>query len=478
MSKRTFPQPGLMLISPLACALALGGCERESRVPSTPSEPAAPTAQEPPAMPGPDTVEDPPPPADLPVPTTAALPVYQLSQLAEPPEWDRLDLYQNSLTRPEFERLLRDVYCEGEAWRSTISISDDHAEIRRSTASLNGGTFRLYFAKTPPPAGTPAPPRFWRAASELPPATDLERRPLEGVRIAIDPGHIGGEWAKVEERWFQIGDGGPVMEGRLSLKVAELLSVELANLGATVLPVRTREEPVTKLRIPDLEVEARSELRAMGIDPEASGDGVPTQMTVAWRAEKLFYRTAEIRARADLINTALFPDVTLCLHFNAAGWGDPAKPTLVSGNHLHILVNGCYSESEIRLDDQRFEMLLRLLQRTSDTEIALSDAVAASFAEATGLDPFTYTGTNAQRVSASPYVWARNLLANRTYRSPVIFLEPYVMNTREVYQRIQAGDYPGTRSVAGQDRPSIFREYASAVAAGVANYYRETRADR
>ena len=81
--------------------------------------------------------------------------------------------------------------------------------------------------------------------------------------------------------------------------------------------------------------------------------------------------------------------------------------------------------------------------------------------------PETKSTSNATRPGPSPYVWARNLLANREYRCPVVFLEAYAMNNREVWERIQAGDYEGEREVAGSRRPSIFREYADAVAAGV-----------
>ncbi|RYD62368.1 MAG: hypothetical protein EOP84_34650 [Verrucomicrobiaceae bacterium] len=69
------------------------------------------------------------------------------------------------------------------------------------------------------------------------------------------------------------------------------------------------------------------------------------------------------------------------------------------------------------------------------------------------------------------YLWARNLLANRVYRNPVVFLEPYVMNSRPVWKRVQLGDYEGTRIIAGEQRKSIYREYADGVVEGVRRYY-------
>ena len=79
------------------------------------------------------------------------------------------------------------------------------------------------------------------------------------------------------------------------------------------------------------------------------------------------------------------------------------------------------------------------------------------------------------RVGTNEAVWARNLLANRLYECPVIFLEPYRMNHEEVYARVQAGDYEGEREVAGKMRRSIFREYADAVVAGLRDYYSSAR---
>src|SRR5205807_8920991 len=92
------------------------------------------------------------------------------------------------------------------------------------------------------------------------------------------------------------------------------------------------------------------------------------QQAICWQSEMLFYRYSEIRRRAVLVNTKLHPDLTVSLHFNAEGWGDPANPTLIDNNHLHLLVGGSYLQDELELDDQRFEMIRRLLSRAYDEE--------------------------------------------------------------------------------------------------------------
>jgi hypothetical protein len=55
--------------------------------------------------------------------------------------------------------------------------------------------------------------------------------------------------------------------------------------------------------------------------------------------------------------------------------------------------------------------------------------------------------------------------------APVIFCEAYSMNDPLIFQRIQLGDYDGTRLIQGKKFPSIYREYADAVTQGLVNYF-------
>jgi hypothetical protein len=96
-------------------------------------------------------------------------------------------------------------------------------------------------------------------------------------------------------------------------------------------------------------------------------------------------------------------------------------------------------------------------------------------ARVTGLPPYQYSSPNAKSVGISGYVWARNLLANRLYECPVIYIEPYVMNSQDFFARIQAGEYAGLRNFGGVMRPNIFEEYAQGVVDGLADYFRTTR---
>ena len=397
-----------------------------------------------------------------------------LGILGSHPKWAVLEKYQETITHDEFTRLIQDVYCTHGFAQDSIEINENTARILMNRKAQK--FFTLRFAEND--ASRNPVPRLWRPAKSLPPAKP--EKPLSGLRLALDPGHLGGKWAKMEERWFQVDRSQPVQEGDLVLNVARLLAPRLRQLGAKVFFVRNSNEPVTAKRPDDFRELARKILIKNGVPhprPDVLDPNDPEkEQTIRWQSEILFYRYSEIRRRAVLVNTKLHPDLVLCLHFNAEGWGDPNNPVLIDVNHLHLLVNGSYLQDELEFDDERFEMIRRLLSRAYDEELPLADTIAAAMARETKLPPYEYPTTNSTtRVGSSGYVYARNLLATRLYRCPVVYCEPYVMNSRDAFARIQAGDYEGVRNVNGIERKSIFREYADSVVDGLVEYYSKAR---
>jgi len=380
----------------------------------------------------------------------------KVSPLAPTPDWSRLDPYQETITRADFEELLNKIYAPNAAADGLIDITDKGAFVRTDGV---GSPYLLKFAVDRDSARRR--PVYWKSREALPPL--LPGKPLNGLKVAIDPGHLGGAWAKMEERWFQIGNSAPVTEGDMTLRVAKMLIPRLTELGAEVFLTRSKPGPLTSQRPEQLRGKAADALREKG--ESTAGDAVQKE------SERLFYRASEIRRRAKLVNESIHPDIVLCLHFNAEAWGNEKNPTLVQENHLHLLVTGAWGRSELEYEDQRLDMLVKLLNRSFNEEVAVSNAVASTMAKATGLPPYVYRGGSVVRVNDNPYIWARNLLANRLFTCPVVYIEPYVMNNRLVFARIQAGDYDGRRDFGGVPRVSIYREYADGVVAGLVNYY-------
>lgn len=385
---------------------------------------------------------------------TAQLQALELSPLAKGPDWSRLKPFQQTITKERFTKLLDEVYAPNRAATSWIRIGTNSALVHEGQDIV----FELLFAAE---GKEIRPPRFWRAASELPAAT--ERQPLKGYKIAIDPGHLGGRWAKMEARWFQLGQDTPVTEGDMTLRVARILAKKLRTLGAEVMLVRNSPVPTTAKRPQSLESRAIQSL----------GDKPPTQEAIRRESERLFYRVSEIRGRAIFVNTSLKPDLTLCLHFNAEDWGNPSQPRLTNVNHFHYLVNGCYTEQELAKADVRFDMLQKLLSGSFEEELALSENLGIATHRSTGLETYHYR--NASAVALGEFTWARNLLANRLYNCPVVFAELYVMNSRSFYERVQMGAYHGLHLVEGVQRPNIYEEYADSIATGLRDHFLQKR---
>lgn len=360
-----------------------------------------------------------------------------LANLGLLPTWSSLEKFQKTITRQTFIKQITEIYTKSGGYEEWITIKELHAEIRH-----RDGVFMLEFSDE----NRDPPGSIWnwqtkaKATKTLP---HQEDSPLLGYQIALDPGHIGGDFAMIEERHLDYGNHPPIQEGTMTLLTAQHLKVLLEELGAEVSLVRKQNAPVTPTR------------------PSDYTKGRSKQL-----AEKLFYRTAEIRARAELVNNNIQPDLVVCLHYNAT-----SSPVPIPGQDFHILLNGAYNPGELSHEDERFQMLQRLLSGTIEEEVPIAKSVADSFVAYTKLPPYEYRPDHPYSVKIADYIFARNLLANRLYQCPVIFLEPYTMNSTEFIIRHKAGDYEGYKNVDGKPRLSVYREYAQAVADGLASYY-------
>ncbi len=390
-----------------------------------------------------------------------------LARLGRIPDWSLLDGYQETMTREEFVYLLRHCYARQFADPSSVlMIQTDRVLIRKQSNAPEMGWYDLRF-RSSSQHHVPTP-RYWRSPLEMPDLPTNSTTPLSGLRIVIDPGHIGGKWVTWDDRHFRLGgpDTIEVREGEMTLIVAQILRHDLTLLGATVQLTREENRPVTEARPETLMNEARTYLLERR---QISSPGL-----IQKTAKAMFAISSEIRARGDLVNGTFRPDLALCLHFDASPWPG-GRPVFRSPNHLHLLVNGCYSPGEMAEDDTRLEMMLRIMQRIYPEELRLADTVSRTIQMETRLPPASYDGQTARKVNDNEYIWARNLLANRIFLCPVLFFEPFCMNHRETFARVQEGAYDGLREINGVYRKNIYQEYADGITAGLVRYYRAHR---
>lgn len=321
-----------------------------------------------------------------------------------------------------------------------------------------------------------SPHRYWKTRGEI---LGTEERsndtslPLTGLHLALDPGHIGGEWAADEAREFRIHEDDLfVREGELVLEIAHEVRNQLVRLGATVSLLRTDSTPVNPKRpieyIPQI-------IEDMGpvTDPSliAMSDYA---FEVRRRAVRQSIVVDEIAIRAQRVNEIIQPDILLSLHLNAAKWpSEDGVPVfrLVDSNHLHVLVLGCFSTTELSLDGQLEELEIKLSNGSGAEELYLADALAHSLLKVTGLPPAVYTGDNAVQPDRNErYVWARNLMILRKVECPAVMLEPYITNSCETYPRIQKAlrDRRDGAELASDD---ILLEYANGVVEAILVVY-------
>lgn len=367
-------------------------------------------------------------------------------------EWSALDRYQETITRAEFDSLLTNVYCPRGAIANHLSYATNSVSIH-STPGKSNTLFTLRFGDVRSPT---VKPRI--------------------AKVCLDPGHIGGEWARMEERYFVRGTDRPVQEAVLNLTVARLLRQRLQGAGITVTVTKDDLQPVTSKRPDDFRVQVVPEALRPRTNEVSSALEIEAAVADARRkyVEQLFYRGAEILARANLVNDRHQPDLTVCLHFNAVEWNEHAD--LVDDNRVVVFIHGNYLSDELTEDAQKQRLFYKLLERSHATELMVAESIANSLAQATQLPAVQYGAAgNAARVGTNTYVYARNLAANRLLNGPVVFLEPYYMNNKTVYRRLQLGDYDGEKTIDGKIYRSIFREYADAVFAGLQPFLAPSR---
>ena len=322
--------------------------------------------------------------------------------------------------------------------------------------------------------------RYWRTAEEIALQRGDGDLPLAGLHIALDPGHIGGQWAAAEGRQFRIAeDDFYVREGELVLAVAELARTKLMALGAKV----------TLLREAALRVNPNNPVEYLELAAEQVSPPNESSLSALWeygcavrvRAVHLSIVKGDLMERARLVNREVQPDALISLHINAAAWpteneseasdSGNAMLRLVDANNLHVLIFGCLSDDELLAENQLEQLAVKLTNGSGPAERLLGGALATALAEATELPAARYRRNNAILLSSQqPYMFARNLLLLRMAECPTVLLEPYVANSVGAYGRLQSAlaNRAAGRVLAEDD---ILLQYAEAVVAGVRACY-------
>jgi N-acetylmuramoyl-L-alanine amidase len=168
-------------------------------------------------------------------------------------------------------------------------------------------------------------------------ADTREDMPLKGFKVALDPGHLGGEWAILEKRFMKFNGQSTVLkEGDLNFYVATEISKKLAALGSEVLITRKFGKSSLSVQFNDwlkniTEIQAGIE-NVIAEYPDIRGNSElnfevkllkktltkrkPIEASLFSQLYNSVYLKLDLQHRADLINE-FNPAIAFVIHFNS-----------------------------------------------------------------------------------------------------------------------------------------------------------------
>jgi len=330
---------------------------------------------------------------------------------------------------------------------------------------------------------------YERAAIHLPiaPTETPTGHPLAGKKIAIDPGHLGGdmEMALLEGKFVRMRHGDELLEfneGNLNLATAILLKQKLEAVGAEVLLTRSAEgvSAFGKTYGQWLEQDFEKALQTALKQGEIN----------RWEYRKLkryspqqvfhrFFKHREMKERARKINR-FAPDISLVIHFNIderTFLSRPNKSEMVPAevNYCMAFIPGSFLDGELQKPEDRIAFAQKLFSEDVERSILLAERVMHYHHKllkvpfATAEHRLSYLEHNSLPIPNAPGVYARNLVLTRFINGPVCYGESFCQDSRTEFLQLYTPE--GTAEAAMQ-LPRL-QQTAEAYYLGVLDYFEQ-----
>ncbi|MCH9632717.1 MAG: hypothetical protein S4CHLAM6_10550 [Chlamydiae bacterium] len=286
------------------------------------------------------------------------------------------------------------------------------------------------------------------------PSLENSHMPLKGLRIAIDPGHIGGNYAKIEEKYVEMSPNRekniyePLAfhEGELSVITAKKLAKKLEALGAKVFLTKSNPgEVVYKKKFEEWFQNDISEaidlMTSYQEDPELKKDEIFWWTNQATSSEifRLTYNYLDVERRAELIN-AFKPHVTVSCHYNlGCPYDKDGKSPGTSADYTFFFVPGAFkkgdtkneafSKKSLKNARSRYEFIRFIV--TDDIEQSIDLAkTAVSYSKQILKSPILNNVNFAkdQCLYNSAGIYHRNLCLNCLVHGPLLYGEPLLQD--------------------------------------------------
>jgi len=270
------------------------------------------------------------------------------------------------------------------------------------------------------------------------PSTASKPTSFNGLRIAIDPGHLGGDFAVLEERYVKMFATRPAAakeniffkEGTLALLTALLLKEWLEADGAIVYLTKDKEGQA---------VYEKSFFEWLAIE------GYKHRASLRDLFSK--YNRLDLFARANKIN-AFRPHLTLIIHYNAHGINrkphtEENYPTAYNFNM--VFIGGSFCSGELKNSSDRYEFVRLLLTDDIDQSVHLCEHVIQQLCEKLDVlpvnppqHPISYLKLNSLYIKKG--IYARNLALTRHVHGPLCYGESLCQDHEEECIRLNAKD--------------------------------------
>jgi len=267
---------------------------------------------------------------------------------------------------------------------------------------------------------------------------------LKGMKIAIDPGHIGGAYhmGETESRCMTLAlDSSKqiqLVEGNLTFFTALLLKQKLDSMGADVMLTRS-DTGLSSLGITFFEwkekVKNKTYLDSLIENNLISEKGV--MMLNKHLPDKVLFTdvfsSIDMAARARKIN-AFNPDITVIIHYNVneknLGW----KHT-TDKDYVMAFVPGCLTSENIETLSGRLNFLRLLISPDIENSVSLSSAVVKNISNKLHVPVVQNTDATylTEHCLSTPAkgVYSRDLALTRLIKGTLVYGEPLYQDNNE-----------------------------------------------
>jgi N-acetylmuramoyl-L-alanine amidase len=302
---------------------------------------------------------------------------------------------------------------------------------------------------------------------------------FKGMKIALDPGHIGGlyEMGEIESRCMKLYIDSThdmeLEEGNFTFFTAEILKKKLEAQGAIVMLTRP-DTGISSLGISYFEWKKKIKNRVYvdSLMKEGMMTDKEEKLLHAGLTDKALFSDVfgpmDLSERARKVNT-FQPDMTLIIHYNVneknKGWTNTTDKDFVMA-----FVGGCITSTDLKTVAGRLNMLRLLISNDIESSVKLSSLVVNQLSKDLSVPiakktDATYLSEHCLSTPAAG-VYSRDLALARLIKGTLVYAEPlYQDNTNECRLLTGHGE-----AITGGNVPNRIQLVADSYYKAIVNY--------